>query len=63
MEESGSIVTLAVLALLTGYLGYRINAERNRLREAVSLLGENDVAMIDSLESLVRSGEIKPVGA
>lgn len=63
MEDSGSIVTLAVLALLTGYLGYRINAERTRLRETVSLLGEKDVAMIDSLESLVRSGQISPVGS
>jgi hypothetical protein len=63
MEDSGSIVTLAVLALLTGYLGYRINSERKRLREVVSLLGEKDVAMIDALESLVRSGQISPVGS
>lgn len=61
MENTGSIVTLAVAALFAGYLGYRINKERNKLREEIGILGERDVPLIDSLEGLVRRGDLVPV--
>ncbi len=60
MEHTGSWLTLLGFAVMAGYLGYRVKREREKLREVVSVLGEQDGPLIDSLESLVRRGQLVP---
>lgn len=61
MENTGSILALALTALAVTYFGYRISKERARRREMVSLLGEEDAGLVQSLENIVHKGKLSPV--
>ena len=61
MENTGSILALAFTALVVAYFGYRIKKERQRLRETVGLLGDDDLQLIQSVEQLVLGGKLAPV--
>ena len=60
MDNAGSILTLALAALVLAFFGYQVKKERERLRETVGLLDDNDMPLIASVERLVFEGKLSP---
>lgn len=51
------LATAAVVA----YVGWQIARRQKQLRELMDMIGDEDRAMADELEELVRTGKLQPM--
>ena len=62
MENTGSIISLLVAAAIVGFLGYRVNQERRKLREMFKVVDDANDPLVSALDNLLLSGKLQPVG-
>jgi hypothetical protein len=62
MENAGSIISLLFAAAIVGFLGYRVNQERRKLREMFKVVDDANDPLVSALDSLLLSGKLQPVG-
>jgi hypothetical protein len=58
--EDVPIVPLLVGAILVASLGYETRRRRDRLRQVFNLFDKKESKVAEALESMVRSGQLKP---
>ena len=62
MENSGSIISLLAAAAIVGFLGYRIQQERKKLRAMFEIVDDANDPLVCALDELLSQGKIQPVG-
>ena len=60
METISEVVSAAVLVVAVGLMGVLVDRRRKHLKMVVRVLDQKDHNMIDFLNQLVQSGELKP---
>ena len=60
MEPISEVLSGVTLALAVGLMGVLINRRRKHLRRVVRVLDAKDFDMVQFLNGLVESGELKP---
>ncbi len=60
VDSTGDIVSLGLGVIAAGYVVYEIDRRQRKLHEIWDVLGAQDEARTELLESLVASGELQP---
>jgi len=63
METVAEAISGVVLAVAVGMMGVLVSRRRKHLRLVVRVLDQRDQHMLDFLDQLVQSGELKPAPA
>jgi hypothetical protein len=58
-EASGVIMPAIVVGILLGLFGYEVERRRSRLRRVFGILDQDELKLVDLLDTLVESGEIR----
>jgi hypothetical protein len=58
LQSIGSAVAIAFGVLAVGFIALKVKQKRQHLRRMVGIVGHAELHLIESLEQMVRSGEL-----